>query len=743
MRLPALSLRLQLLLSFAGLAAGSAAAIGTFAYRDAIAGIERSARRSVAAAAQSREETVVRLVQFRQVRAEGFVSSLTSICGSIDETPRVARREPSCLRAALDEFRLTEHAAAARLLYRDRTVVESGPWITVEPPPSGTLARLVPGSDDRANYVMQARTGDLSLLVRFTTDGIVEIFASNYGLGRSGEVFLTDPLGSLVTPVRYPSGEDSRRIAEIEHQLTGGCVSGEDRQVLAPDYRGVPTIHGLRAISVFGGVGCIDAHESYDEALAPAANMRRSLLYWVGGFLLAAILLSLLASAWIARPIRSLVSSARAMQAGQFDTPVKVVGPAEVQELQTAFISMGSAIRDLLSSEQIGRLHAESANRAKDDFLAVVSHELRTPLTAILGWAHLLNSGKLDPARAARALHTIERSASAQSRLIDDLLDVSRIASGTLRLNCYPMTVSSAVEAAIDAIRPRAERQHVELHADIDPAAGLVSADPQRLQQIIDNLLSNALKFTPRGGRIDVAVRRVGANVELSVRDSGIGIAPEFLPYVFDRFRQADSASTRAHGGLGLGLAIVKQLVQMHGGSVRADSEGTGRGATFVVWLPRIDALETPGGRPARPDSGREAAALADLDVLVVDDDEPTRNVVSTMLSAAGARVTTAASAAEARAAVMRGRPSVVVADIAMPFEDGLSLIRSLRATGNTADAVPAIALTALTRDDDVSEALAAGFQAHVAKPIDPRELIHTIATVARGHRLSDIAAPA
>jgi len=731
MRLPSLSLRLQLLLTFAGLAAGAAAVVGTFAYRSATAGIERGARRSVAAAARSREETVTRLLTFRQDRAAGFLTSVTSSCGETGARGRIGW-EPQCVQTALDEFRSTERAAAARLLYRGRRIAQSGRWTPVENPAPGTLARIIPGADGRTDYVMHAQAGRLSLVLRFTTDEIVEIFRSNYGLGASGEVFLTDAAGRLVTPVRFiPASSSPARAADAERQLTGGCIAGRTVEIIAPDYRGVKTIHGLRSISAFGGVGCVDAHLMYDEALAPTAGMRRELLYRGGGFLAAAIVLSLIASAWIARPIRQLVSSARAIQAGRFDAPVPVAGPSEVRELAQAFRSMEGAIRDLLSSEQIARLQAESANRAKDDFLAVVSHELRTPLTAILGWAHLLNSGKLDPAHASRALQTIERSADAQSRLIDDLLDVSRISSGTLRLNRRPVRVASAVEAAIDAVRPRADRQAITIHAVVDRTAGQVSADVERLQQILGNLLSNALKFTPEGGRIDVEVARAAASVELSVRDNGAGIAADFLPHVFDRFRQADSASTRVHGGLGLGLAIVKHLVEMHGGRVRAESDGPGRGATFVVTLPRIEASDASLSRGQAKANVADRKRLAHVNVLVVDDDEATRHLVSAMLSAAGARVTMAASAEEARHAFDRARPAVVVADIAMPVEDGFSLVRSLRASGHTPDAVPAIALTALTRREDVAAALAAGFQAHLAKPVDVSELVETIATLA------------
>jgi signal transduction histidine kinase/ActR/RegA family two-component response regulator len=730
MRLPSLSLRVQLLLTFAGLAAGSAAVVGAFAYRSALAGMERDARRSVAAAALNREETITRLLTFRQRRAEGFLTSVTSSCGEIGPKGRIGW-EIGCVDTALEEFRFTEGAAAARLMYGSRQLAQSGRWTPVRLPNPGTLARLVPGEGDRLDFVMYAQSGIITVMLRFTTDEIAEIFRSHYGLGASGEVFLTDADGRLVTPVRYmPEQSGTARAAAGERQVTGGCVAGRTEQIVAPDYRGIKTIHGLRSISAFGGVGCIDAHVMYDEALAPMEAMREQMLYRGAGFLGGAMLLSLIASAWIERPIRHLVASARALQDGRFDATVRVAGPSEIRELESAFGAMRAAIRDLLASEQIARLQAESANRAKDDFLAVVSHELRTPLTSIIGWSHLVNTGKLDAAHTVRALQTIERSAEAQSRLVDDLLDVSRIASGTLRLNRSRVTIVSAVDAAIDAMRPRAEKHGVELSADIDRYAGFVYADPQRLQQIVDNLVSNALKFTPEGGRVNVAVRRSGGDIELSVRDTGVGISAEFLPHVFDRFRQADGASTRTHGGLGLGLAIVKHLVEMHGGSVRAASAGPGQGSTFVVTLPAAEAEVAAVGDTLHV-AGSMDRRLAHVNVLVVDDDGPTREVVSTILTSAGASVTTVGSAAEARDAMAKAQPAVVVADIAMPAEDGLALMRSLRQAGTTADDVPAIALTALTRSTDVDAALAAGFQAHLPKPVNVNQLVNTVAALA------------
>jgi signal transduction histidine kinase/CheY-like chemotaxis protein len=724
---PSLSLRIQLLLSFAGVAVGSAAVIGVFAYRSSTKGLELGAVQAVAAAAQGREEALTRLLSFRRNQADGFLTSVTSSCGEVAVGGRIAW-EPQCVRTALDEFRFTERAAAARLLYRERRLAESGRWISIAVPEAGSLGHIVPSAEGDANLAMQARNGDLSLILRFSNDEILGIFHNDYGLGSSGEVFLVGADGRLITPLRYaPTSDEMRGATDPEQQLREKCAAGKSEEIIAADYRGVKTIHGIRPVSTIGG--CIDAHLTYEEALAPTDRMRQQLVYRGLGFLAVAVALSLAASGWIARPIRQLVASARVMQAGRFDTPVTVGGPSEVRELGAAFKLMETAIRDLLSSEQHARLEAEEANRAKDDFLAVVSHELRTPLTAVMGWAHLLNTGKLDPRHADRALQTIERSAEVQSKLIDDLLDVSRIGSGSLRLHRRPVPISAAVDAAMESIRPHAEGKRIELHTEIDPAAGLVAADPQRLQQIVGNLLSNAVKFTPEGGRVDVGVRRSQTGVELSVRDTGVGIPYDFLPYVFDRFRQGDSASTRTHGGLGLGLAIVKNLVEMHGGTVRAESAGHWRGARFVVSLPSLEAAESENPGVQHPVEN-EGEFLADVHVLVVDDDERTREVVSAILTSVGANVTTAGSAAEARDVLAREQPAVVVADIAMPVEDGYSLMRSLRASGTAADKVPAIALTAFARAEDVDAAFAAGFQAHLAKPVDVDDLVDAVAVL-------------
>ena len=390
-------------------------------------------------------------------------------------------------------------------------------------------------------------------------------------------------------------------------------------------------------------------------------------------------------------------------------------------------------------TEQVrARKEAEEANRIKDEFLATLSHELRTPLTAIIGWSAMLRGNKFDEATVANALETIERNAKAQAQIIEDLMDVSRIITGKLRLDVQAVELASVVAAAVDAIRPAAEAKNIRLQALLDPQAGPVSGDPSRLQQVVWNLLTNAVKFTPKGGRVQVRLERVNSHVEVTVSDTGQGIAPEFLPHVFDRFRQADMTYTREHGGLGLGLSIVRQLVELHGGTVHAESAGTGQGATFVVQLP-IMAARRQAERPERrhPTAGGGAPlecppSLAGLRVLVVDDEADTRVLLRAMLERCGSEVMTAASAAEALELFKESRPDVLVSDIGMPGEDGYALIGSVRKLEEgRGGRVPAVALTAYARAEDRVRALRAGFQVHVPKPIEPVELVTVVASLA------------
>ncbi len=387
----------------------------------------------------------------------------------------------------------------------------------------------------------------------------------------------------------------------------------------------------------------------------------------------------------------------------------------------------------VLARERRARAEAEAANRSKDAFLATVSHELRTPLSPILAWARMIGDGKIGPERVARGIAAIERSGRALAQLIDDLLDVSRIIAGKMRIDVRPTDLASVVHAAVDVVRPAAEAKEIELHLEVTPSATRVSGDPDRLQQVVWNLISNAIKFSPRGGRVTVAVRDEGAAVAIVVHDTGQGFAPEFQAHLFDRFRQADESITRQHGGLGLGLAIVRHIVELHGGAVRGESPGEQRGATFTVTLPRkADASGLAEGKDARLLLGSslvEAPRLAGTRVLVVDDDPDSNEVVSTILAVHGAAIRVASSAREALDVLKQWKPDIVVTDIGMPEEDGHSLLQAMRREPTLAR-IPAIALTAYATRDDRLRILGAGFILHLAKPVDAEELVASAATV-------------
>ena len=389
----------------------------------------------------------------------------------------------------------------------------------------------------------------------------------------------------------------------------------------------------------------------------------------------------------------------------------------------------------LLELERTAREAAEESNRLKDEFLATVSHELRTPLTAILGWSRLLEGGTLDDSVTQQAVEVIWRNAKAQAQIVDDILDVSRIITGNLYLDLHPLAVVPVVENAINVVRPTADAKGVKIEKYFDPTPAMVSGDANRLQQVVWNLLSNAVKFTDNGGSVCVKVWRVGGAVEVSVSDTGRGISKEFLPYVFERFRQADSTTTRQHGGLGLGLAIARHLVEIHGGTINAESGGDGRGATFTIRLPLIDATTSPKGF-AEPDQHkltRSPQLLSGLNVLLVDDDSDTLTLMATALKRRQANVTAVSSAGEAIQAITRKRPDVLVSDIAMPDEDGYGLIKRIRSLENgVSENIPAVAITAYAKEEDRERALSAGFQIYLAKPVELTELISVVARAAK-----------
>lgn len=395
------------------------------------------------------------------------------------------------------------------------------------------------------------------------------------------------------------------------------------------------------------------------------------------------------------------------------------------------------AREELLEREQRARLELEEASRMKDEFLATVSHELRTPLTAMLGWSHLLRTGKLDERNSMQAVETIERNARSQAQLIEDLLDVSRIITGNLRLDVRAIEPAGVIEGALEAVRPAAEAKGVQLEKRLDASITSIFGDPARLQQVVWNLLSNAIKFTSAGGQVSIRLERAESHVEIIVTDTGEGIDQEFLPYVFDRFRQADAKTTRRHGGLGLGLAIVRHLVEMHGGTVRAESAGENLGATFTVSLPLMPvyqqnsgqglSTQAAGGHSFMPLQCPER--LDGLKVLAVDDEADTREVLRTAFEQCGAEVTLAASAVEALKLLLETKPDVLISDIGMPEEDGYELISKVRELPvERGGKIPAVALTAYARGEDRLRALRAGYQMHVSKPVELAELVAIVA---------------
>lgn len=424
------------------------------------------------------------------------------------------------------------------------------------------------------------------------------------------------------------------------------------------------------------------------------------------------------------------------MEALYTDDNKTLTGYVKIMRDNTALYLAEEERKQLLLSEQAARHKAEEASRLKDEFLATVSHELRTPLNAIYGWAKILRSGRLDSDAAGNAVEIIERNARAQIQLIEDLLDVSRMITGKLRLEVQPVEPQAIILNQIDAVRPAADAKSIELKTDFNSSISVIYADPNRLQQIIWNLLSNAVKFTANGGLVKIELRAVDSEIEICVKDSGEGIAAKFLPFIFDRFRQAEEVTTRLHGGLGLGLAIVKNLIEMHGGRIWAESPGIGRGSTFTVRLPQIAAVANGDSFDSEPlviepPTENKSAQLAGLRILAVDDDEDSRDLLKILLEQFDTQVTTAGSAREALETLIANRFDVIISDVGMPGEDGYELIKKIRGLPQPDCArVPAIALTGFARLQDEQRALAAGFDGHVTKPIEPSNLIEKIKNV-------------
>jgi len=716
-----ISLKTQLLCTIVGSIAASGVALTTLAYRSELASLERDARRAVRAAAQSRAEAIARLVGGQQQRAERFLVSAASLCGEATPAGRTAW-EIGCAQRALRDLRATERALGAMLTNRGHRIGRSGAV------PSDALA--VPAPLARLNtrgrqvtYLIRAENNDTAVTLEFTLGEIALLLDQPVGLGTNGEMFLRDAPGTFLTPTRFGSGSVPPAIAEW--RPTCGVSPSDWIDI---DYRGLAAVHGVHEVHAFAEPVCVEAHVSHAEALAPADTLLADLRDRAIQLAIIGIVLALVAAHWMSAPVQRLAASARALERGEFATPIRAGGPSEVKALGAAFAAMARALGEQVAREQRAREEAETANRAKDEFLAVLSHELRTPLTSTLGWARLLHHGSVNSSQAQRAIAAIERSAETQKRLIEDLLDVSRIIAGRLQLDRSPVRLIDPVRAAVEELRPIAQDKGVAIETLYDCSMTL-NADALRLQQIVTNLLANAVKFTPGGGRVSVHVREDGDDAEITIADTGAGIAPEFIAHVFEPFRQADAGPRRAYGGLGLGLAIVQHLVRLHGGTIEATSKGPGYGATFRVRLPVRQSDASAVTIQPRTDPLRYAQTgdlrLDNLRILVVEDDEETRHVIAALIEDAGARVDSVASAAEGRRQLRAHNYSALVSDLAMPYEDGYSFMRTVR---RSTPSVPALALTALARGEDADAAYEAGFQICLTKPVEREKLIRAIA---------------
>jgi len=697
-----LSLRASLATALVVVNVGLTAVVAVFAYRAAHDVMVDQATRSVADVARSRERELQNFLERRQQRLEAFLTSLEQLCAERNPSGTLGL-EDQCTRAAVTGLHQSERAITTDIRYRERRRIVQGVGTAIDTPLPGQLTRIDARSG-RGHYAMRASRGDLSVEEQFNLDDINAIFQDRAGLEVNGETFLTDSFGYRLTSEKYAAPS----AFPVDMQTVQQCLNGAAPARLTTDYRGIDVISGVRP-SIAGG--CIVANVTYDDTTLPLRRLGTMMLYAAAVLGLLGGIVSAIVAGLVTRPIHRLAEAARSLADGNLDAPVPVAGASEVRQLSKTLSNMATSIRDLVHREQSLRMEAEAASRTKDDFLATLSHELRTPLNAILGWASILARTDQDRARVSHAVRVIERNARVQSQMVEELLDVSRIATGRVRLNVSDVLIAPAIDAAARNTR----------------------ADARRLQQIIWNLLSNAVRFTPAGGHVEVNVRRADPGfVEIIVADSGCGIDPAFLPHVFERFRQGDSSTTRTHGGLGLGLAIVHDLVGMHGGTVHADSAGIGHGTTFTVRLPAATQKNSDASVPAWK---QQQARLTGANVLVVDDDPDAREVLRMILEDAGARVTTAASARETREVLAQVHPDLLIADIGMPGEDGYSLILSIRNQENGKARVPAIALTAHTRPEDVEHALTAGFQIHLAKPVDSSRLVDSIASLV--HRAS------
>jgi signal transduction histidine kinase/CheY-like chemotaxis protein len=562
-----------------------------------------------------------------------------------------------------------------------------------------------------------ASTLDLQKLVQSVTDAATELSGAKFGaffyntVGETGEAFLLFTL----------SGAPREAFEKFGHPRA--------TQLFGPTFRGEGTIR-IADVLADPRYGQMAPHHGMPPGHLPVRSFLSVPVVSRGGDVIGGLFFAHPETGVFTQRTERLIEGVAAQAAVAIDNARLYEDVRRAAEERKA----------LLEAERAARAEAERVSLVKDEFLATLSHELRTPLNAILGWSQILRSRGFGDEELTEGLEVIERNAKAQTQLIEDLLDMSRIISGKVRLDVQRVDLQDVVKAAVASVRHSADAKDIRLTVVTDPLAGPVRGDPSRLQQCFWNLLSNAIKFTPRGGKVQVGLERVNSHLEVCVVDNGQGIKPEFLPHVFERFRQADSSTTRSHGGLGLGLSIVKSLVEMHGGTVRAKSGGAGQGATFCIELPVmvVDPPEPAARREHPRGIAYNAAAAADhpslegIRVLAVDDEPDARTLLRRVLEACGARVFVASSAKEGMALLRRERPDMIVSDIGMPGEDGYEFIRQVRMLSpEDGGRTPAAALTAFARAEDRTRALRAGYQTHVAKPVEPTELTAVVASLA------------
>jgi signal transduction histidine kinase/CheY-like chemotaxis protein len=633
-------------------------------------------------------------------------AALTGI-GSVTVTDAEGTIRHSSQRAIIGQSRRDDYVFKQLAALKSDELIVGTPFLTVVQPHRLIIpfGRRLVGSDGAfAGAVVATATPEDSRRFFKTVD-----------VGASGLLWVFHPTGVVL--FREPSTDDPIGEPAFENPI----FRAADRLRTAGTLQGTIAPNGASFISAFQPIATppllVAVSLNRDEVLAGWYHERNAT-----SAALAVLGLTLTMTVFVL--FRQIDAKARAERA------LSETQRREAISLREANDRLATA----LMSEQRARRETEQAGYVKDEFLMTVSHELRTPLTAIYGWSRLLAMGQLRDEHKARALATIERNARAQTRLIDDLLDVSRVITGKVRLDIRQVNLVDVVRGAVEAMRPALAAKGIRLETTIDPSEGPIAGDPERLQQVVWNLLSNATKFTPEGGHVQLRLERSGSHLEMAVTDTGVGIAPEFLPYVFERFRQQEGGSRRRYGGLGLGLAIVRHLVELHGGSVSAESDGEGRGATFRVILP-VQATKPAEDYLERRPAGPTVISTARLDgirVLVVDDEPEARELFASILETAGARVVTASSASDALAILGGDVQDVLVSDIEMPDQDGYELVGKALALAHDRGArLNTIAVTAYARTEDRLRALDHGYQWHLSKPVEPSELVSVVASLA------------